>query len=402
MISRRALLILTARAPAIFSEQARTEGEHRTLAHIPGGTLLGWAAGRGRYDRWLRLEDGNKTETVFHSGKVRFSDALPLANDGAPAYPIAQLLMEPKHARGDAKKLDPKSVRVGRGDEGKIVQYEAMKNKFVTRAGALVKPEQGGRLRTATHEGRADEGKLFGYQHIEPASLRYAASIEADGGALDDAQWNALLDDFRDKTLYLGRSANTGYGGAYACEVHDSQGEELWPAGSVAPGAKRVRVWALSDLALVDEFGAPSLVLRPEQIGLRSGWTYCDADSAISVRRYAPWNGALPGRDVERTVVSAGSVFSFTAESGEVGRLNCIVGMWREAGLGRIWISPPLLDATSSDPKPGAPPKVDDQESVLIGATAGAPASTARVPASPAWFEALVALDATQALGEPR
>ncbi len=173
---RRALLLLTASERAVFSQQPRTEGEHRTLSHPPGSTLLGWAA--RNYDHWLNK---GKAEAIFHSGRVRFSDALPLTADGAPAYPVPQILMEPKHRPPDTGGLS-KAVRVGRAaaDDDDDVQYDGKKDGYVTRAGILVDPGRGGRLRTATHKGRADRGRLFGLQHLEPERRRWAATLEAD------------------------------------------------------------------------------------------------------------------------------------------------------------------------------------------------------------------------------
>ena len=68
---RRMLLILTPTERAAFSARAATEGDHQTLNYIPGAALLGWAAAR-LYD------DMEDPFCVFHSGAVRFSNALPL------------------------------------------------------------------------------------------------------------------------------------------------------------------------------------------------------------------------------------------------------------------------------------------------------------------------------------
>src|ERR1700722_7394818 len=197
---RGALLILAATEPAVFSERGATEGGHRTLPHPTGAALLGWAANAG-YDKF------GDSFTIFHSGRVRFSNALPLTEHGIPAYPMPQLLMEPKHSRGGIEKsrLVPGEVRLGRpkkqdpkspsnGKAREAPQFEPLaKSKFVTAAGRVLEPALGGRLRTAVWEGRAAEGQLFGYQHIEPARrieradseqkpepLRFAATLEAE------------------------------------------------------------------------------------------------------------------------------------------------------------------------------------------------------------------------------
>jgi hypothetical protein len=339
MTGRSALLLLTPGERAVFSEQARSEGQHSTRACPPGAALLGWAA-RG-YEGWL---DRGKAEAIFHSGLVRFSDALPLTADGAPAYPVAQLLVTLKHRPSN-------EVRVVRGPASdEKIQYEAIKGKFVTRDCRFLKPEFGSRLRTATSGGRAELGKLFGFRHVEPQALRFAATVEADDGVLDDVEWAALLGAFDGRTLHLGRGANSAYGGAYQCKVSNDAG--LWPTpGALGENDKFIRVWALSDFALVDEYGSPASAPSALSLGLEAGWRFCLRESVVSLRRYAPWNRKLSGRDVERQVVAAGSVFTFQREAGATipKRMNSIVGFAREAGLGRVWPAPPMLQVNCGE-----------------------------------------------------
>jgi CRISPR-associated protein Csx10 len=385
---KRALLILTATEPAVFSERAATEGGHRTLPHPTGSALLGWAASAGRYKDLL-----GKAFDIFHSGRVRFSNALPLTLDppqtsgtgnwssaNVPAYPMPQLLMEPKHLRGGSKggKLVADVVRVGRtksSNEPNQQQYEPLsKSLFVTAGGDIIEPGLGSRLRTATHEGRAAEGQLFGYMHIEPHSrpskhrvpppgpMRYAATIEAvDEDVLGTDEWEILRTAFTDRSLRIGRASGTYYGGAYDCQFFDEEGQDLWPPGGTREGATVVRVWALSDLALVDGFGSPCFVPTAEMLGLPQGGKLEESDSAISVRRYAPWNRAVARaqdrhrrsgtRDLERQVIAAGSVLSFRYDKGAPAKPGAgVVGLWGEAGLGRIWTAPPLLQSNRGDP----------------------------------------------------
>lgn len=365
-MTRRALLILTARQPAVFSERAATEGQHRSLPAPTGAALLGWAAGGGGYDAIIEQE----RYTVFHSGRVRFSNALPLSPSGAVAYPVPQLLMKAKHGARETiesgehkiERLIPEVVRVGRPEKKDLgkpqPQLEAIRGFFITPTGEVVRPLTASRLRTAVRLGRAAEGQLFGYTHIEPAgTLRYAATLEAEAGALSDAGWQTLLAAFQGKPLRLGRAAGSGYGGSYACTVIDDAGANIWPAGSIRPGVTRVRVWALSDLALLDDFGFSCFAPDALMLGLPDGAQFCPADSVIITRRYAPWNRHLNGRDLERQVIAAGSVLSFIIDPVQQPHAGAgCVGIWREAGLGRIWTAPMLLDGADGQPAPGSAP----------------------------------------------
>ncbi|MGH7109003.1 MAG: hypothetical protein ACREFK_01110 [Stellaceae bacterium] len=351
----RARLVLMSCERAIFTERAATEGIHPSLACPPGSVLLGWAAAQGPYQAFL------DPFAVFHSGRVRFSNAVPLLGDGTPTYPMPHILVEPKHARGGiaGDRLAPDKLRIWHPDDG--VQYDAVDNKgrrFVAADGRVVEPQFGDRLRTATRSGRAAPGQLFGYTHLEPGH-RFAATIEADPGAIGDEDWGLLLGAFRGRTLFLGRGAGAYYGGAYECEVEEG-GAELWPRGSVPAGAAFVRVWALSDLALLDARGAPCFAPNAAMLGLPAGGELDPHQSPLAARRYAPWNAHLGRRDVERQVIAAGSVLTFAYGAGAPsGDGPAVVGLWREAGLGRIWVAPPLLQAARGDrpslPQAGAP-----------------------------------------------
>ena len=83
---RRVRLLLEQTRPAVFSRNAATEGAHATLDAPTGGALLGWAAAVGGYGNF------NKPFKVFHSGAVRFGNAMPLGPDGTVCVPTPKLL----------------------------------------------------------------------------------------------------------------------------------------------------------------------------------------------------------------------------------------------------------------------------------------------------------------------
>lgn len=353
---RTAVLFLYPNRAAAFSASASTEGSHETLRAPTGAALLGWAAAQGRYQAF-----GNAARTIFHSGRVRFSNAVPLSGDGLPGWPTPQVLMRPKHGAGawrmigSSKILDARSVTVGRPD-GDGTQREFIGSGFVTADGQSVVVETAGRLRTALELGSAKPNALFSLSHIEPSEgLRYAATIEADEESLDDETWRQLLDAFRRNRISLGRAAATAYGGAYSCEVVDSPHASLWPKPPERITGKSLRIWALSDLALVDALsGMPTLHPGATSLDLDPRFALDSQESAITLRRFGAWNSSLNGtgaRDLERQLIGAGSVLTFKAEEDvESIRLPTIVGVGREIGLGRIWVQPPLLAAFGKAP----------------------------------------------------
>ena len=115
---KSATLLLHLADRAVFSKRGATEGEQTTLDYIPGATLLGWAA--------RNYSDFDDAFKLFHSGSVRFSNALPLAGDGTVAYPTPQILMQ-------AKGVKDGPLWAGRPTGQDNVQFEAKRGGFISR-----------------------------------------------------------------------------------------------------------------------------------------------------------------------------------------------------------------------------------------------------------------------------
>ena len=341
----RVLLLMKQTRPAVFSRSSATEGTHATRDAPTGGALLGWAAAAGVY-REFKDPFG-----VFHSGSVRFGNAAPLGPDGTVCVPMPKLFMAPKHDKGGVEE-DGRiggSVRIGRpaakANGAAAIQYEhAPAAPFVTPTGRIVRPGRSQRLRTATSQGRAAEGQLFGYEHLSAAEQPvFAALLERDGFVCE-ADWKRILDAFEDRTARLGRARSTGYGGEYRCRLSPApEDPDPVPIGTAGP----LRVLALSDLALADEWGVPSAWPDYKMFGLPPA-KFDGRGSALSLSSHAAWNRKLGAHDIERQVIDAGSVLAFQLAEPLASGLpaRAAVGLWCESGFGQIWIEPPFLRGT--------------------------------------------------------
>ena len=69
---QQATFDITLQQHLIISQQAATAGAHHSHDYIPGSVLLGLAASR----LYAQLDE-DAAWTLFHSGLVRFGDALP-------------------------------------------------------------------------------------------------------------------------------------------------------------------------------------------------------------------------------------------------------------------------------------------------------------------------------------
>ena len=333
---KRQALCIELLEDCVFSASAASEGGHQSLDRIPGAALLGAAASRRYHD--LKRRDAY---TLFHSGKLRFSDATPW--DGhAPGWPTPLCWHYEKLA--DYKRKDPDATRL---QADKIInrlhdpaeqqrQIKQLRGGYVHADGRHTTPARELRLKTAIapQTGRAEEAQLFGYDALLRGQ-RFIAFIEADD---DIDKFDDILDALSGEQL-LGRSRSAEYG---RCRVT--------PIDHAPPGPgtsdSGVILWLLADLALADENGNPKTEPAPQDFGLEG----CEIDwarSFLRTRRYSPWNGARQGYDSERLVLQAGSVIALSGTPDDDGALLRLhengAGLHREAGLGRIWVNPPLL-----------------------------------------------------------
>jgi CRISPR-associated protein Csx10 len=339
---KRLTLKLTLNDRVVFSQNTSTEGDHQTLDYIPGSVLLGWCASQ----LYNQLEK-EKAFKIFHSGNVRFSNGLPITDDSYPCFPIPNNLMQPKHQGGgiDNDKLNAVEISIGRPplkENETVVQYEAIKNKYFSPKNLkIVEPVTGRQLKNAQPREGSPEGQLYGYSHLE-AGQSFVATIE--GTEIDDEYWQLIKNCFVGQELFLGRSKAIEYGGSVSAVLLGDY--VLWPTNEVHLDEKdELCIWVLSDLAiLAHQTGQPTLSptlkdLFPEK---DINGVLNKEKSVVGHRRYAPWNGKLQKRDVERSVITAGSVLYYTLKDRQSFK-SAAVGIYQEAGLGRIWVSPDVL-----------------------------------------------------------
>lgn len=330
-------LEITLLEDCVFSASSATAGAHASLDRVPGQTLLGAAASR----LYARL-DPTTAFRAFHSGALRFGDGLPRV-DGETALPIPMAWHHAKEHRPTDGNKRLKSDRihnfllVQKLPDGR--QPEQMRKGFVSRDGYQIEPQHELRLKTAIDPdtGRAAESQLFGYDALSRGQT-FMARLEADDD-FDEAIFEEVVQALAGEQL-LGRSRSAEYG---RVRIRPT---EIAPAQPGTVTDNEVILWLLSDLALQDAHGFPTLDPRPEYLGLGPGRVAYDR-SFLRHRRYAPWNAFRGGYDRERAVLSAGSVITLTLDvppaPESLAALEHGAGLFREAGLGRVKVNPELL-----------------------------------------------------------
>lgn len=309
----------------VISASSATTGAHRSLDYIPGATLLGASAAR----LYARL--GDQAFDVFHGNRARFSDGLPLVDDRV-AWPAPLSWHEAKFlpARsGDCLDGEAVTNRVvdSRPREEQVKQLRDAHVDLAT--GRWVKPGMRLRMKTALDNGTAAEGQLFGYEAL-PAGTRFLASVRADDDLLE--RLLAVLEE----GILIGRSRSAEYGRARVRPI-----ETPPPEPAIDPG-NFTAVYLAADLCLLDERAQPCL--QPDGTMLGLGELPLDpARSFIRTRRYAPWNAHRRAHDMERQVISRGSVLVFKGrpDAAAIERLHADgAGLYRNQGLGRVLVDP--------------------------------------------------------------
>lgn len=337
-------LVITLLDDCVFSERNATEGAHRGLDYIAGGALLGAVAAQ------LYKQLGNKRAfDWFHSGKMRFGNAYPLA-DGKRTFPLPACWHQ-------AKGKTP--ISENRLDNNKIWRLDKCKNNalanneqpqqlrtgYLSLDGQVADVKKSLRLKTAidAETGRAKEAALFGYDALQ-AGQYFHAQIQYDD-EFTDAEIKQLKAVFS-KPILLGRSRSAEYGQA-SVKVIEAQP----PLFNTQTAQLEIILWLLSDLMVFDEYGQPTLAPKPEHLGLPKGKLLAE-NSFLRIRRYSTWNAHKKSYEMERQVISKGSVLVFKLESPltaeQLQRIASGLGVERQAGLGQVWLNPPIL----TDEKP--------------------------------------------------
>lgn len=351
----------------VFSARSATEGGHESLDRIPGAALLGAAAAR-IYDKL-----GDKAFDVFHSGRLRFGDGLPWSGNGI-GWPVPCCWHYPKTGRPDENgRLVSKNlynfIHVKGIDGNK--QPKQLRSGYVHLDGRYTRPMHSLRLKTAISykTGRASEGQLFGYDALHQGQS-FVSLLEADDD-FEEVLFNQVIETLEGNVL-LGRSRSAEYGRAKISKI-----PEVEVDGALDPDENKSNghliLWLISDMAPVDRHGHPTLQIDGLSFGLPGARVVWDK-TFLRGRRYSPWNAARHGYDRERLVLGAGGVITLELDGGMdrdkvIETVKNGVGLYREAGLGRLWIDPPLLttekptfektqggtDAEPEEEKPAAP-----------------------------------------------
>jgi hypothetical protein len=340
--------------PMIFSASAATAGGHESVRYIPGPSLWGAALAR------LYAAGAADTIKALWDGRVRMSPGFPLTHTRCPAFPMPQALVEPKHEKGGVvgARLTGKAWNtlfgplkndkgeIQKNDEGEIQTEPISGRDFLAGDGSVARPKSGERGKAAVSEGdrRVEIAQFFQYEYLD-AGQNWLAFVDCDEGCADHAE--GVVAALEAGRLRLGRSKRREFGGDVKVTRVALTDDPRVAKDRVVieDGISRLVLWCLSDLALLDEYGAPNLAPVLSDLLPGAKKKALDAErSLIATRRYWPHNLHLGARDRELAVIAAGSVLVYRVDDKvPLDRLRQGVGLYRERGFGLLWPNPKLL-----------------------------------------------------------
>lgn len=330
--------------PLVISQDAASAGAHHSLDYIPGSNLLGIAASR------LYGElDSKNAFALFHSGRVRFGDGLPLSgHDVALPVPLSWHVFKGESpttdpaANGSDKYFDSEKIFDASRAEAGNRQPEQLRSGYVDPDGRQIQPAMEQTLKTAIDAatGTAATSQLFGYEALS-AGQHYHCILQADD-EVDDALWQRLLDVLQGPAR-IGRSRSAQFG-----QVLISRADTAPVAFQFDPitADRQLTLWLTSDLLLLDQ-GQPCLTPRPQLLGLPADSKWLAERSFIRSRRYSSYNGYRRHYDPERQVICRGSILRYQLPASHdpalAEKLSRGLGRRQELGLGRLVVNPRLL-----------------------------------------------------------
>lgn len=337
---------ITLQEQVVISQRPAILGGHSSLDYLPGATLLGACAAR----LYKKLSKEN-AYTVFYSGKVRFGNALPLSHTNRQSYPMPFCWHQQKtgEAAIQEEQLKPQNVLNYQIDTYQAgIQPVQLRNGYIALDGYVTQAQPQLRMKTAIDPstGRASDGQLFGYTSL-PQGMRFGFMLEADQD-VPSQLFNQVLENIENHHIALGRSRSAEYGNVKIVKANWTFDDKIQSSEDQnKEKTAEITLWLLADLALLDEWGQPTLLPTTQHFGLPAGQLKLEK-TFIRSRRYAPFNNHYCRREYERNVLNMGSVLHFhlnepIAIQAIREKLQTGVGLYRQAGLGQIWLNPPIL-----------------------------------------------------------
>lgn len=326
---------------SIVTQDRRTTNDREICDYFPGNILVGIAANQ--------LYGEMKHAGVFNGAThIVFSNAYPVLGQSTNSSLPQPFALHKLKAALSAKE---KQQRFNRS----ACQADNQKQLAQCRVGYLAETQngiqeiqvrKGARRQTANENRVAKPSALFDTQWVEP-DYCFQGKLSWNTQSEDETALVKKLVLALQGIKKVGANKSEGYGTA-SIEFFNSA-LPTPPSQPLTQPSKQLVLWALSDLALLDEFGQPCFTPNLLQLGFNDKGRLDPAHSFIRTHCYSPYNGKR-GTEPQRQVITKGSVLVYQLDD-EIRIDSHIrhIGLYTLEGLGQVWINPPLLFAPQLD-----------------------------------------------------
>lgn len=319
----------------IINQKSGSEGANKSLDFIPGSNFLGIAASK------IYLEPNNKTLDIFHSGKVRFSDAHPLYNN-IRSLNVPAAFYCPKNGKlSDNTYVHHKiknhkallDLQLKQCRKGFYTFADNTANKICSNFSYTIKSAYNSETKSSK------KAAMFGYQSIR-AGMTYGFTVELDNGmeVYEDLIIQSLLG-----TRHIGRSRSAEYG---LVKITFDKFDQI-RNGNI--NSNEITVYADGRLIFIDNNGLP--LLQPSAKDLHLNGKIKWEKSQIITFAYSPWNFKRRSYDSDRCGIEKGSVFVVELENVSISDLPSYIGAYKSEGFGKVLYNPQFLESAESNGK---------------------------------------------------
>lgn len=303
------------------------------LDYLQGGLFLGAVAAR------LYEQLGDDAWTVFHSGKMRFCDALPLSPSGQIAFPTPQSLAQKKHQQTEQAHLFQASELVNLAYQERVAGLDKVAAPYLSGAGEKVRPLTQYRLKTAIdpRTGGSMDRRLYGYHSLLP-NQTYYFRLEADDDVADSLFQKVVA--ALQKPMRLGRSTSAEYG---RVEVEPFEAQLPQPAPT-SDGT--LTLLLCSHLAVEDDGGAALALPESHQLGLPDG-KLIRKRCFVRHAWHSMYNATYRAFESDLPIITRGSVLCYAMSPEDLAQVTrnplLYAGLQQQRGFGCMLVNPPFL-----------------------------------------------------------
>jgi len=331
---------VTLLSDVVLNRTLATEGNMTSLDYIPGSNFLGMVA-----SKLYTTLSNEESYRIFHSGAVRFGDAL-ISENAMTSYAMPSMLFMDKlnktlgtddvylHHLIDSKNPPSKM--------GSKLQLKQERGGYIFADGSVLKNiEKSFSLKSAQNrETRSSkDGAMFGFESLNKG-LTFLFSVQFDNELDFDNINAALVGNHR-----LGKSKNAEFG-----QIKIEQMEKQPSTIESFEDQKYILVYAQSNLCFLNQYGSPTFQPTAEQLGLEAGAVIDWTKSQIRTHTYSIWNSKRNTTNTQRDCITKGSVFYVTSSNLLEIERN-YVGLHQAEGLGQVIYNPMFLQGSIADAK---------------------------------------------------